>query len=374
MLKPHEKHHEETIVKRGGGKHKHDEHGGAWKVAFADFCLALMCLFLVLWLMAARNTESLQHIMTEADGAKTDQGKGVMPEQVGGPRGSLIERFPMPRTGNSDAPGKQLASGEASPEVSATAAKVTYDTPADLAALSKALTQMSAEFGLSSNLESVITPYGLRVMMHDTDHQGMFVRGSAVPTDKFRSMLRKMGQLFSHMENQMLVVGHTDSLQYADTSYSAFSNWTLSSNRAMSSRAQLLAGSMNPESVLQVVGMADRAPLNPKQPDAGVNRRIELLILTTAQARAVAGMFGVPDNKSALNEDIDTSLPDVSMLQKLREKIMPLEKNSGKAGSYNEARGGQRSEPRNGQGTGQRDGQGTGQREGQRDGQRDGQR
>ena len=102
MLKPHDKHHEQTIVKRGGGKHKHDDHGGAWKVAFADFCLALMCLFLVLWLMAVRNQESLEHVLTQADGSKTDVGKGVMPEQVGGPRGSLIERFPMPRTGNTD--------------------------------------------------------------------------------------------------------------------------------------------------------------------------------------------------------------------------------------------------------------------------------
>ena len=335
MLKPHDKGHEQTIVKRGGGKHKHEDHGGAWKVAFADFCLALMCLFLVLWLMAARNTESLEQILTEADGAKTDQGKGVMPQQVGGPRGSLIERFPMPHTGSSEAPGDAKASGDPTPVVTPPA-KVTYDSPADLAALSKALTKMSADFGLTSNLESVITPYGLRVMMHDTEHQGMFVRGSAVPTDKFRSLLRKMGPLFAKMENQMLIVGHTDSMQYADTSYAAFSNWTLSSNRAMSARAQLLAGSMNPESVLQVVGMADRAPLDPKRADAGVNRRIELLILTTAQAKTVAAMFGVPSNKNALTEEIDTELPDVTMLQRLREKIMPVEKKTAKPGSYNE--------------------------------------
>jgi len=323
VLKPHDsKAHEQTIVKRGGGKHKHDEHGGAWKVAFADFCLALMCLFLVLWLMAARNTESLQQILTEADGAKTDQGKGVMPEQVGGPRGSLIERFPMPHNANADTPGKEKSTGSPSTTVSPDT-KVSYDSEGDLQALSRALSAMSAEFGLASNLESVVTPYGLRVMMHDTDHQGMFVRGSAVPTDRFRSLLRKMGPLFAQMTNQMLVVGHTDSLQYADTSYSAFSNWTLSSNRAMSSRAQLLAGGMNPESVLQVVGMADRAPLDVKNADAGVNRRIELLILTTTQAKIIASMFGMPDTTSKLTEDVDTALPDKTMLEKLRDRLVP---------------------------------------------------
>jgi len=325
VLKPHDsKGHEQTIVKRGGGKHKHDEHGGAWKVAFADFCLALMCLFLVLWLMAARNTESLQQILTEADGAKTDQGKGVMPEQVGGPRGSLIDRFPMPHNASSDTPGKEKSVGSPATSVSPTEdAKVSYDTPGDLQALSRALSAMSAEFGLASNLESVITPYGLRVMMHDTDHQGMFVRGSAVPTDRFRALLRKMGPLFAKMTNQMLVVGHTDSLQYADTSYSAYSNWTLSSNRAMASRAQLLAGGMKPDSVLQVVGMADRAPLDPKNADAGVNRRIELMILTTAQAKIVAAMFGMPDTTLKLTEDVDTALPDKTMLEKLRDRLVP---------------------------------------------------
>jgi chemotaxis protein MotB len=61
--------------------------------------------------MAARNTESLEQILTEADGAKTDQGKGVMPEQVGGPRGSLIDRFPMPHTGSTEDPGDKPRPG-----------------------------------------------------------------------------------------------------------------------------------------------------------------------------------------------------------------------------------------------------------------------
>ncbi|MYM70469.1 OmpA family protein [Pseudoduganella sp. FT55W] len=321
VLKPHDKAHDQTIVKRGGGKHKHDDHGGAWKVAFADFCLALMCLFLVLWLMAARNTESLEQILTEADGAKTDQGKGVMPEQVGGPRGSLIDRFPMPHFGSSEAEGKQKAAADTTDTPAEPSSKVKYDTPDDLTQLAKVLTKMSAEAGLSSNLESVVTPYGLRVMLHDTDRQGMFVRGSAVPTDKFRALLRKMGPLFQKMENQMLIVGHTDSLQYADTSYAAFSNWTLSANRAMSARSQLLAGGMNRESVLQVVGMADRAPLDTKRVDAGINRRIELLILTTAQAKTIATMFGMPDSSDPLIHDVNTALPDATLLQQLRSKL-----------------------------------------------------
>ena len=320
MLKPHDKHHEQTIVKRGGGKHNHDEHGGAWKVAFADFCLALMCLFLVLWLMAVRNTDTLHHIMTEADGNKTDQGKGVMPEQMGGPRGSLIERFPLPRTGNTDVEGNATQGFNKNPAQTAEQ-RVSYQSPDDLKLLARTLGKMSEEAGLANNLESVVTPYGLRVLLHDTDSQGMFVRGSAIPTDKFAKLLSQMGPLFARMDNQMLIVGHTDSKQYADTSYAAFSNWNLSSNRAMAARSALLAGSMPQESVLQVVGMADRAPLDPKRSDAAVNRRIEMLILTTAQARAIADMFGMPSSKTAIIRESD--LPTPGLLQQLRQQLLP---------------------------------------------------
>jgi len=322
VLKPHEKGHGETIVKRGGGKHKHDEHGGAWKVAFADFCLALMCLFLVLWLMAARNTESLEQVLTESDGNRTDQGKGVMPQQVGGPRGSLIERFQMPRTGTADVQGEGKTTDPADPSTT----KVNYQSPEDLKKLSDALTEMSKEAGLAPNLESIITPYGLRVMMHDTDKQGMFVRGSAVPTGRFAKLLKNMGPLFAKMENQMLIVGHTDSSQYADTSYFAFSNWNLSSNRAMAARAQLLLGTMPTSSVLQVVGMADRAPLNTKNAAASENRRIELLILTTGQAEAIKDMFGMPgehSNTTELGQGIDAQVPDAGVIQQLRDKLAP---------------------------------------------------
>jgi chemotaxis protein MotB len=314
VLKPHDKGgHEQAIIKRKGAKHHDEGHGGAWKVAFADFCLALLSLFLVLWLMAAREQQNLKEIMLESKGSKNDEGQGVMPVEKGGPRGSLIERFPIPResSGNTEAKGKEFGSsnGGGKGDPTETQKKVRYESPTDLAALSRALATMSAEAGLSSNLEAVITPFGLRVMLHDTDRQGMFVRGGAVPTDKFQNLLRKMGPLFAQMENQMLVVGHTDSSPYADTDFLAYSNWTLSANRAMAARANLLAGGMNASSVLQVIGMADRAPMDKQNALAGVNRRIELLILTQAQAANIAAMYGSSPKALPLTDEADASLP-----------------------------------------------------------------
>lgn len=303
--------HEATIVKRGGGKHAHDEHGGAWKVAFADFCLALMALFLVLWLIAAREQQNLKKIVRDATESGMLEGLGRKPEIASEPSGSLIERFDLPMTGssNSDGPGAPSAP------------RVAYETASDLAALSKALGELSAEAGLASNLATVVTPYGLRVMLHDTDKQGMFMRGSSLPTGRFARLLRKMGPLFAQMKNQMLIVGHTDASRFAGPDSGGYSNWALSTDRALSARAELLGGGMRAESVLQVVGMADRGPLDAKEPLAGVNRRIELLILTSAQSRAVSSMFGTPAKATSLNEDVSVSMPDEAALEELRKQL-----------------------------------------------------
>lgn len=311
MLKQHEnnkKHNDEAVIRRGGRKHAEDDHGGAWKVAFADFCLALMALFLVLWLMAAREQQSLQAIVREMAGSFSDA-DGNKPTVGGGPRGSLIERFAMPHHGETASPGDPAAGP-----------RMRYDSPEELAALSRLLAAMSADAGLSSNLQAVVTPFGLRVMLHDTERQGMFMLGSATPTERFAKLLRKMGPLFARMENQMLMVGHTDSLKYANDP-NGQANWSLSTSRAMAARAQLLEGGMRTESVLQVVGMADRSPLEPSKPTAAANRRIELLILTRKQADRVAAMFGMHEKGESLTPDADVSFPDRAGLEQLRDKM-----------------------------------------------------
>ncbi|MNT21743.1 Chemotaxis protein LafU [compost metagenome] len=94
----------------------------------------------------------------------------------------------------------------------------------------------------------------------------------------------------------------------------------------MSARAQLLIGSMSPDSVLQVVGMADRAPLDVKNASAGINRRIELLILTRGQADSIAAMFGMAGQKPQ-GDELQVGEPDSGTLQRLREKLgLPAKK------------------------------------------------
>ncbi len=311
-----DKHHEATIVKRGGGKHHDDEHGGAWKVAFADFCMALMALFLVLWLIAAREAQQVKNQVRDNTASGLIEGSGGKPEIKSSPAGSLIERFQLPKSnGGAEGP---AAGAKANTDT----VRTKYESPSELAALAHQLQQMSADAGLASNLATVITPDGLRVMLHDTDRQGMFVRGSPLPTAKFAKLLRAMAPLFEKMENQMLIVGHTDSLQYTRAGPTSYSNWSLSVNRALAARSELLIGGMRSESILQLVGMADRAPIDADHPDASANRRIELLILTSKQAAAIKTMFGTPADTEALTSDASTSRTDDAALKDLRSQMV----------------------------------------------------
>ncbi len=306
--KAHEGH--ATIVKRGGRRHEEEAHGGAWKVAFADFCLALLCLFLVLWLLASRQSERMQEVLRSAGANLVEEGNGLTNSLAAGSRGSMIERNPVPAHGEKPVQGKsQQSSDTEHPDADPRLSKSRYETPADMKELSRLIERMAAAEGLANNVQGIVTPQGLRLMLHDTDEAGMFERGSAMPSPRFKALLRKLGPVFAQIENQLSIIGHTDATPYVDAGATGFSNAALSSHRAMAARLHLLEGGMPAGSVLQVAGMAERAPLDPVHPNAARNRRIELLVLTSAQAKAFASMFGAPAQSWPVAEGLDASGP-----------------------------------------------------------------
>ena len=315
--------HDAAVIKKVSRRQEESAHGGAWKVAFADFVLALMCLFLVMWLLASREQETMAQLLRNGGGSPLAEGTLSRIQHQGTPHGSLIPRELVPgQQATESRPNSQVKSSaqpSALDDGSGQKVRHRYDSTADLQKLAKMMSDLSAEAGLAGNIQTVITPYGLRVMLHDTDKQGMFERGSAVINERFKRLLQKMGQMFASIDNQLLLVGHTDSLQYKGQDYAAFSNWSLSSNRAMAARIQLLAGGMASNGILQVVGMADRAPLDRRHPDAAVNRRIELLVLTSGQAQAVSAMFGMPDDTAKAPAALDK--PSATDLAALKQQL-----------------------------------------------------
>jgi len=279
-----------TVVKRVSRRGHDEAHGGAWKVAFADFCLALLCLFLVLWLLASRNAERMQVVMKSAGANLLEDGQGMSDTLSMGTRGSMIDRFPVPAR-SEDAHDGEPDHGSREPRPYPREA-VLLDSPQQLGELAQRIERIAADEGLAGNLQTTVTAQGLRLQLHDTEANGMFERGGAVPSRHMRTLLHRLGPVFAQIRNRLLITGHTDATAYSDKTPGAFSNWGLSTQRAMAARYELLAGGMPEASVLQVSGMADTAPVDAADAKAPINRRIELMVLTSAQARAVTAMYG----------------------------------------------------------------------------------
>src|SRR5690606_29852820 len=142
----------QAVVRRVWRRRSDEGQGSAWKVAFADFCLALLCLFLVLWLLAAREQERLAALLESR--AMLHEGLGRMLDEGGGPGGSMISRDPQVG-GGSKAEGVLLRGEVLQPP------RARLETPAEMMELAQILTTLGEEAGLSGNLQSVITPYGL---------------------------------------------------------------------------------------------------------------------------------------------------------------------------------------------------------------------
>ncbi|VVE88280.1 OmpA family protein [Pandoraea bronchicola] len=248
-----------------------EEHSGAWKVAFADLCLVLMCLFVVMWMLERRVFEEPSPSDTQA--ASTQQPSWT-------PSSASIAsqadaRHPAGETADESPHGQ-------------------FESPADMARLAAAVQQLSEIAKLSDHVSTTITPDGLRVRLADSDERGMFERGSAIPSPGARALLTRIGGLLKDVENSLMIVGHTDAVRYRTTAADGYTNWHLSSERALAARTALVAGGLELDRVLMAVGMADHAPLLADDPVAAANRRIEFVVLTKARATQLAQMFGSP--------------------------------------------------------------------------------
>ncbi|WP_272970250.1 flagellar motor protein MotB [Comamonas terrigena] len=313
MLKRAGQEHGEVVVKKSGGKHQHEEHNSAWKVAFADFCLALMCLFLVLWVLAARDKEEIE--MAMAAGAApnmTYQGQGV--RMIGEYQpGLLIPKNPVRPQAQEETGGQ--------PRV-----QKLLDSPEELAQLSRRVREVGEQVGLGDHIVTAVTAEGLRITVHDTEQSGMFKLGSAEPTAEFVRLLRRIGPMFREIDNQLVIAGHTDALPYSSHSAFAASNWSLSMQRALAARGHMMLGGMPERSVLQVIGMAEVAPADPEQPQAAINRRVELLVTTKAHAQNVHQTFGRLPVSEPLTPGLQSSPADTPMLELLRKVLLqPLQ-------------------------------------------------
>ena len=294
-------------VKKGGHA---GHHGGAWKVAYADFVTAMMAFFLLLWLLNVTTDVQKRGIADYFDptlASKSNSGAGgVLGGQTIGSPGSesvamSIPNFDMsrsaagqvdsddddnsgsssdqnddgaPPTQTQTAQPKKLTVEELQKQLAETEQKRFEQAKAALLQAVKEVPDLRA---LANNLMIDETPEGLRIQIVDQDKTPMFPLGSAEMLDPAKKLMSLITQVIKKLPNKISITGHTDSTQYA---FSAkYGNWELSADRANASRREFLADGLPPDRIERVVGVADTEPLDKTDPAAPHNRRISIVLL-----------------------------------------------------------------------------------------------
>ncbi|MCP1314794.1 MULTISPECIES: flagellar motor protein MotB [unclassified Halomonas] len=263
------------VIRRKKVVHAH--HGGAWKIALADFMTALMALFLVLWILSISSDEQRRGVaeyfstplVTAITGGDQSGSTRVIPGGGPDPTHSDGERARI----------------DISQHTRPSLQERRFFT--DLQArIENAIEQDPELRQLRSQMRFDLTREGLRIQLLDTDQRPMFELGSDQVAPYMRSLLRTMAPLLNELPNDLSISGHTDSVPYAG-GYRGYSNWELSNDRANASRRELVAGGLDPDQLLRVSGFADRVLLPDATPIDPRNRRIELVVLLPEIADAI---------------------------------------------------------------------------------------
>jgi chemotaxis protein MotB len=265
-------------------------HGGAWKVAYADFVTAMMAFFLLMWLI---NTSSPEQKRGIADyfapasvSASTSGTGGILGGTALGIDGAMqkgsvdIQEQPKPTT-PSDAITQddtlKSASAQANQLVAeqAMAEREASEFQQAEMSLRQALQDMPELAELSRNIIVDQTPEGLRIQLVDQEGRPMFEPGSAEPNDRARLVLQAASRIVQALPNRIIVSGHTDAAPNPDA---ASSNWELSAARANAARRAMATAGLSEDRISQVVGKAGSDPLFPDDPYQAANRRISIVL------------------------------------------------------------------------------------------------
>ena len=277
---------EQIIIKRRSKRGHEVLHSGAWKVAFADFTLAMMALFMVLWIIQPQADEERMalrgggHDRVFEGGAGIFDGASVVPLE--NPVAQEVEQI-KPQPPQTLAQAQAQEAQPLAPDPASLGAEH-YESSADMQELARLMSLFAERADALANIEVQVVPQGLRILIKDDASRSMFERGSANINPHFRTLLGALAQELAKIDNKLIISGHTDATPYRGKR--DYDNWNLSGERALQARGVLVAAGLPVKGVLQVSAQADGMPLRPEEPQSGVNRRIELLLLTR-QAEAL---------------------------------------------------------------------------------------
>ena len=274
-------------------------HGGAWKVAYADFVTAMMAFFMVMWLVASVNKEQRAALFEYFNNPSMEEGKSTKaaPGQQG-PGGASTSAINL--GGGLDAPrssnGKENGLGE--PTNAEEAKKLEEEEAKKIAEaaehkkleslaveLSEAVSKSQALAPFKDQLLIDITPEGLRLQIIDKQNRTMFDVGRAELKDYTIKILRELAPFLARVPNSISISGHTDAKPYGSGA-GGYSNWELSADRANAARRELIRGGLTETKFQRVVGLASSVLFEKTDPLSAKNRRISIIVMTKTASDA----------------------------------------------------------------------------------------
>jgi len=270
-------------VKKGG----HGHHGGAWKIAYADFVTAMMAFFLLLWLISAASPEQKEGIADYFSPpnvtATTSGSGGVMGGRTPAEHGANAAEGATPAKGEESqaslqAPDTEAATGQDSQMDVKSAENRAFHSAA--VSIKQAWAEMPDITTESDNLLIEETEDGLDIMIVNQDGRPMFAEGSKYPLEHTRAALAAMAPILERLPNQISISGHTAAGQlYGNPRYGT---WELSSDRANTTRAILSEFGLSADRFHSVIGRSTEDPYFPNDPTLAANERVKITVLHTA--------------------------------------------------------------------------------------------
>ena len=269
------------VKKHGGG-----DHGGAWKIAYADFITAMMAFFLLMWLLGSTTKAQLQGI---AQWFKNPERVSLM----GGP-GSGSSNSILPGGGsNLNKTVGEPQRGQKKQVIARSEAPVSASERVDRHNLERLEKTLNAQIASNPALETFrrqllidITPEGLRIQVVDSAKRPMFSNGSTTLEPYAQAIFRAIAPTLNALPNQISITGHTDALRYLNDG-KGYSNYNLSAGRANAVRQVLVRSGLGESKILRVVGMGSSVLFVPKKPDSPLNRRVSIVVLSQEAAARI---------------------------------------------------------------------------------------
>ena len=276
-----------TIIKRKKVYKADGHHGGAWKVAYADFVTAMMAFFLLMWLLNATTEEQRKGIadyfnptipISRISGGGSDglNGSSIFSEDTYAKMGTGANRkqtVENPAYGD----GKATESESQAEDAETLARQAEEEEIAkDLQGLKDSLSEESRK--LSEHLMIKMSPEGIVLEITDSESTPLFPLGRSEPSETMMQLIDVVAEAFGDFDNDIKIVGHTDSHRYRNGA--VYDNWNLSADRANAARRLLNRAGISGDRIREVSGKADTDPLVQNDPQAAQNRRISITILT----------------------------------------------------------------------------------------------